>query len=240
MGIEVLLRHPLSPMFPISRQTVYSPHVVSGLNTKRDDVMNRVLSSGFAAIFCLTVVACGGGDSSDADDSAPAPAPAAAPEAAPAATASGGSLSMPDWMSVDEAAQTVTLDIVAGQTDANNHWNLNGLFNGAETIVVPEGYAVTIHFSNADPVNIHSLALIEAGGTMPAMFNDVPPAIEGAETSNPTSMTEATATGASETLTFTASPAGDYDLVCMIPAHAFTGMWIGFQISASGEVGVRM
>jgi uncharacterized cupredoxin-like copper-binding protein len=54
-------------------------------------------------------------------------------------------------------------------------------------------------------------------------------------------MMESTAPGGgAETITFTASTAGDYAIVCVIPAHALQGMWIGFEVSASGESGVRM
>jgi uncharacterized cupredoxin-like copper-binding protein len=52
-------------------------------------------------------------------------------------------------------------------------------------------------------------------------------------------MTDATAPGGgAETITFTASDAGEYSLVCLIPAHAATGMWMGFTVSAAGEAGV--
>ena len=138
-------------------------------------------------------------------------------------------------------AHTVTIDIVAGQTDANNHWNFNGHSKGDATIVVPEGYTVTVNFRNDDPANVHSLAVIEHSGSFPAMFNEVSPVFAGAATSNATSMTEATAAGGgTETITFTADAAGEYAMACLIPAHAVTGMWMGFDVSASGEAGVRM
>lgn len=200
--------------------------------------MKRLISSGFAAIFCVALVACGGGDSSDDADTAPAPTAEPAPAAADAPA--GGSLSMPDWVTVDEDARTVTIDLVAGSTDANNRWNYNGYSNGEATVVVPEGYAVTINFSNEDPANVHSVSVLDATDTMPMMFDDVSPVFDGGATSNPASMLEATGSGESESITFTASAAGDYALVCMIPAHAVTGMWIGFEVSASGESGVRM
>ena len=207
---------------------------------ERNDVMKRLISRGFAAIFCVGLVACGGGDASDAADAADAPAPAAAPAPTAADAPSGGSLSMPDWMTVDEGAQTVTIDLMAGSTDAYNRWNYNGYGNGEATIVVPEGYEVTITFSNEDPATVHSVSVLDATDTMPMMFDDVPPVFDGAASSNPTSMLEATGAGASESFTFTASAAGDYALVCMIPAHAVTSMWIGFEVSASGESGIRM
>lgn len=200
--------------------------------------MKRILSTGLAVAFSLALVACGGGEAGSNDTAAgKAPAPAPAPAAAPAG---GGMMSTPAWMTVDEAARTVTLDIVAGQTDANNHWNFNGHTMGDATIVVPAGYTVTINLSNQDPANFHSAAIMAAQASFPAMFDNPTPAFAGAMTPDATSMTDATGPGESDSITFTAGTAGDYALVCLIPAHATTGMWMGFEVSSSGESGVRM
>ena len=72
----------------------------------------------------------------------------------------------------------------------------------------------------------------------PAMFTEATPVFEGAMSSNPTDMMSATQAGASEELTFKADTAGDFALICYIPAHAVTGMWIGFSVSAEGKSGV--
>ena len=206
--------------------------------------MRRILATGLAAIFAFTLVACGGGDGgTETAESPPAAEETGGAEAAGEEMGGGemAVLSMPDWMQVDEAAQTVTMDVVAGQTDANNSWNYNGHSNGDITIVVPVGYTVTINFSNDDGVNPHSLGIDGSpGGDFPAMFDDPEIAFEGAITTGATSMTDATAPGGSESITFVASTAGDYSMVCYVPAHAFAGMWIGFTVSAEGEAGVRM
>ena len=52
-------------------------------------------------------------------------------------------------------------------------------------------------------------------------------------------MASATLSGASETLTFKAEKAGEYALICYIPAHAITGMWIGFTVSSEGKPGLQ-
>ena len=147
-------------------------------------------------------------------------------------------LEMPDWMTVDKAAKTVTLDIVAGKTDANNHWNFNGYARGEATIVVPEGFTVTLNFKNEDPVMVHSIGVGQRMDAFPAMFENPSPVFAGAMSSNPTDMVNATKTGASETLTFVVDKAGDYALICFIPAHATTGMWIGFSVSSDGKAGL--
>ncbi len=178
----------------------------------------------------LLVVACGGGE----------PAPEAASEpAAAAAPAAMAEMSMTDWFHVDEANQSVHMTITAGSVDdALGYWNFNGGTNGDMTITVPEGFAVMIDFKNADPMMAHSLGISATTSGFGAMLT--PEAVfEGAMSTNPTSMTDATMPGQEETISFTASAAGDYAMVCFIPGHAVTGMWIYFNVSADGSFGVQ-
>lgn len=200
--------------------------------------MNRILHTSTAALFGLALVACGGGETGQETEATETAAGMEEETAAGGAAATA--LSMPDWMTVDNDARTVTLDIVSGEDQANNRWNYNGYANGEVTVVVPQGYEVTIDFRNADPNNPHSVGIdSRTGGNWPATFDDPTPAFDGAITSGAASMTDATQPNASETITFTADQAGSYTMVCYVPAHAATGMWIGFEVSADGEAGLR-
>ena len=181
----------------------------------------------------LLMVACGGGEPAAEATSEPAAA-AAAPEAA----ASAGEMSMRDWFHVDEANQSVHMTITAGATDTKNYWNYNGGTNGDMTITVPVGFTVMIDFRNNDPNMAHSLGISATTSGFGAMLEpDV--VFEGALTSNPTSMVEATMPGLEESIMFVASAPGDYAMVCYIPGHAATGMWIYFNVSADGSYGVQ-
>jgi sulfocyanin len=176
-----------------------------------------------ALLFALSVAACGGGE--EAPEDAP-PAEAPAPTPAPAGTA--------DWIVVDSAANTVTLDIVAGRDGSNNNWNFNGFANGGFTVTVPEGAAVTINFTNNDANMGHSIGVAtKPTGPWAAML-DATPVFAGGISSNPTSMTESTMSGETETITFTADAAGEYALVCYVPGHATAGMWINFNVVPAG------
>lgn len=136
---------------------------------------------------------------------------------------------MPDWYQMD--GNNVTLDISAGLTDAGNYWNYNGFQNGELTITVPEGANVTIDFFNYDPQMPHSIGVHRAFHSPPA-FPAPTPVFDGAISANPTSMTQSTMPGGdSDTITFTASRAGEYTLVCHIPAHAISGHWVRFVVS---------
>lgn len=205
------------------------------MDRKKDgNDMKRMLRTGTALLVSLAFIACGGGG-----DQA-----AAGGEGGEAAESTGGEqqtaeVTVPDWMTVDEEAQTVTIDLVAGQTTANNSWNYNGYYGGDATIIVPEGFEVTIDFENADQVNPHSVGVDAQVGNYPSVFESIEPAFEGAVTEGAAELATATQPGESESITFTASEAGEYALVCYVPAHAVTGMWIGFEVSADGEAGVR-
>ncbi len=149
-------------------------------------------------------------------------------------------LTMPDWMAVDNDAKTVSIEVVAGKTNANNNWNFNGFVNGEASVVVPEGYTVTLTFKNNDPNMVHSVGVGERLDAYPAMMENPAPVFAGAMSSNPTDMVNATKSGASETLHFTADKAGDYAFICYIPAHATTDMWMGFSVSAEGKAGLSI
>jgi len=181
------------------------------------------------AVFLL---GCGSGEEDDQ--------PASAPDAATEADAQAPAAIPADWIAVDDAARTVTITLVAGETDANNRWNFNGYASGETTVVVPVGYTVTINFENRDPVHRHSVGVLARMAGYPPVFDEATPVFEGAITASSTSMTEATAPGGgTESITFVASEAGEYALVCAVPANAATGMWIGFEVSESGESGLR-
>jgi sulfocyanin len=182
-----------------------------------------------AALF-VGIAACGNGEPAEQPvTETPADQPAAAP----------GALTTPDWFQVDEGAGTVTIALTAGSTSDNNYWNFNGFHGGRGAIVVPEGFTVTLNFVNEDPNMAHSVGVGERLATWPTSFSQVTPVFDGAVTSNPTSMTESTLPGQSESISFTASTAGEYALICYVVGHAATGMWMPFNVSAEGEFGVR-
>lgn len=188
--------------------------------------------------------ACGGGNNANkmADTTAAPAESAAAPAAAGStstAAAPSGPMTMPAWMKIDKAKKTASLDIHAGQTPDNNHWNFNGYDKGNATITVPEGYKVTINFTNDDPSLAHSIGVDSAYTTFPPTFTNPQPIFSGAISSDPTDPGKATQPHKSQTVTFTASKAGSYTLNCFIPGHAMAGMWIHFDVSSDGKAGVQ-
>lgn len=193
----------------------------------------------YMPVLTAALVACGGGEPAETPEggSQPATTPSASPASGLPAPPSGA-LSMPEWYTVDEAARTVHVTVVAGETNANNYWNYNGVTHGDLAITVPEGYTVTIEQINRDPNMAHSVAILDlpANFAMPPQPN---PVFEGAISENPTSMIDATMPGETDSITFVAGEAGSYGLVCLIPGHAAVGMWLYFIVSDEGAMGVQ-
>ena len=158
----------------------------------------------------------------------------------PTLLAAGQGPEIPSWMSVDHDAKTVSISLVAGQTTANNNWNMNGLVGGEATIVVPVGYNVSIDFSNNDPtMMVHSVGIGQRSQVTEALFTDPAPVFPGAITPAAADPANATASGSSATIDFAATTAGDYALICYVPGHTLTGMWLGFRVSDDGSVGLE-
>jgi len=198
----------------------------------------RISASLTTLLLTFGLLACGGAaDEGATEDTTPVDTTAMAEEPAGDMGGPAGSLSTPAWMTVDETSQTVSMDIVAGETEANNRWNFNGLYAGEGAIVVPQGYSVTINFTNADPNQPHSLGIDEAMDSYPAIFESPEPVFAGAI--SPDAGTTGTAPNGTATVTFTAETAGEYAMICYIAGHAVAGMVIPFEVSADGSAGVR-
>ncbi len=165
---------------------------------------------------------------------APGGGASTAPAAAPA-----GPMKVPEWMKVDRSKKSVTMNIEAGKTEANNHWNFNGFANGNATIAVPVNYAVQIEFKNDDKAVAHSIGVDKRTGEFPPTMANPQPVFPKAISSKPTDPAAGVAPGKSETVSFKATAPGHYSLVCYMPGHAAAGMWVRFDVSPDTTAGVR-
>jgi sulfocyanin len=192
----------------------------------------------FSILSALAVfAACGGGEPAESGAASSASAEPAE-VAAPTAKLPGGEMTTPEWFAVDADAQVAHIVLTAGATNDNNYWNYNGGTKGSMAITVPVGYTVTIDLVNNDPAMAHSVGVSAETSSFGAML-DPTPVFTGAVTENPTSMVDGTMPGETDTVTFTADAAGTYTLVCYIPGHGTTGMWVYFVVSADGSAGVQ-
>ncbi len=135
----------------------------------------------------------------------------------------------PSWMKADAGKKRVSFDIVAGFNANNGALNYNGYFTGDMTVVVPTGWTVDIRFANNDAMLPHSLLVTKP--YKPDNFPDIAGvdqvAIPKAYTDNPDQGIPSPKT---DTVTFTAKPAGDYYFFCGAAEHGKGGMWTKLKI----------
>src|SRR5437870_5006081 len=136
----------------------------------------------------------------------------------------------PAWLSFDAAARTARFQLIAGLTGLNGALNFNGFSDGGLTFVVPVGWQTEIDFRNHDGMLPHSAELIAPETPLPVQPVDA--AIPRAFTLR---LAEGLISEATDTMRFTAQPAGDYLIFCGVAGHGAAGMWIRFQVSASAK-----
>jgi len=111
----------------------------------------------------------------------------------------------PTWLSFDAPAKTVRFQLIAGLTGLNGALNFNGFSDGGLTLVVPAGWRTEIDFRNHDGMLPHSAEIIAPQTPLPTQ--PVAPAIPRAFTLR---LNEGLVSEATDTLRFTAQPAGEY------------------------------
>lgn len=173
----------------------------------------------------LILAGCSGPAPEAAHASAPAPMDSAtpgdtatsAPAAAPAAAPSDS------FLSYDAASNTVTFQLIAGPFD------FNGYTSGGATLAVPPGSNNVIVFEQKDGTP-HSAEVASGTGPVPNSGGD--PAIPRAYTN---SLTQGLPQGAVDTMRFTAPDSGSYRLICGVPGHALSGMWIWYKVDPAAK-----
>lgn len=132
-------------------------------------------------------------------------------------------------LSYDPATKTVTFALEAGAPGAAGPFSFNGYNNGAATLVVPADCIVVINFVNLDGTP-HSAELIPDKDPMPSVGGD--PAIPGGYTKD---LTQGLPQGQKDVIRFTAPPSGGFRIICGVPGHALSGMWIRFKVDPASK-----
>lgn len=131
------------------------------------------------------------------------------------------------WYSPSTRTLHVELDASVGGN--NGGMNFNGSSNGAATITVPSGWKVRMHFDNLDAIP-HSAIIITDQNPLPAIPQT--PAFAGAYTRD---LTNGLTTDQQDDLNFSASTTGKYILLCGVPGHGPSGMWIKFVVAGDAK-----
>ncbi|MEO8089615.1 MAG: sulfocyanin-like copper-binding protein [Gemmatimonadales bacterium] len=135
----------------------------------------------------------------------------ATPAAAPATTSDKS-------LSYDPATNTVTFELIAGP------FTFNGYRDGQGTLVLPSKAKVVINFVNKDGTP-HSAIVVSAEGPVPDAATE--PALPRAYTNK---VLEGLPQEATDVMRFPVPESGSYRLVCGVPGHALSGMWIWMKV----------
>jgi plastocyanin len=127
------------------------------------------------------------------------------------------------WVAWDPATKTVTFRLVAGPFD----WN--GYTNGGATLTVPSGSTNVFNFEQNDGTP-HSAEVGSGTGAVPNSGGD--PAIPRAYTNK---VVEGLPQGAKDVIRFTAPDTGTFRIICGVPGHALSGMWIWLKVDPAAK-----
>ena len=181
-----------------------------------------------------TAAACSGRPPESSGRAAPATETASAaarvaqptdspPVAAPAAASTAPGVADSAYVKWDPATKTVTFSLVAGPFEFNH------FTNGGGTLTVPAGSTNVWNFLQNDGTP-HSAEVASGTGPVPNSGGD--PAIPRAYTNK---VVEGMAQEATDVIRFTAPDTGSYRIICGVPGHALSGMWIWLKIDPAAK-----
>jgi plastocyanin len=158
------------------------------------------------------------GAHADAATSQPEPQAGMSSSAADAGTAADSG-----YVQYDPKTRTVTFQLTAGP------FQFNGFGNGGATLTVPPGTTNVWNYEQADGTP-HSAEVASGSGPVPNSGGD--PAIPRAYTNK---VVEGLPQGANDVIRFTAPDSGSYRIICGVPGHALSGMWIWLKIDPAAK-----
>lgn len=128
-----------------------------------------------------------------------------------------------EWLSYDASTNTVTFELIAGP------FSFNGYRSGEATLLVPSKANIVMNFVNKDGTP-HSAVVISGEGPIPSSPTD--PAIPRAYTNK---VSEGLPQEATDAMRFPVSGSGTYRIVCGVPGHGLSGMWIWLKVDPTAK-----
>ncbi len=138
--------------------------------------------------------------------------------------------SLPSWVSVDEAARSVSLELTVTRPPGAPSAQINGISNGSLQLVVPRGWTVRWRWQNNDSTSAHSLVVmlerekLPQEGARPAFTNAVS-----------RSLVAGLPAGGTDVSSFEADEAGWYWVLCGVPNHAIAGEYFGLRVDPEAK-----
>ena len=130
------------------------------------------------------------------------------------------------FLSVDPITpKTARLVVVSAYNPVNYGMNFNGFAKGGARYTIPQGWTVSVSFTNNSPVP-HSAIVVDKPIVKKLQMGE--PAFKGASTPYPVRGTTGKGGVAFQ---FVADEAGEFAIACGFPSHSANGHWIAFDIS---------
>jgi hypothetical protein len=130
------------------------------------------------------------------------------------------------FLSMDpKTPKTARLVVISAYNAANYGMNFNGFAKGGARYTIPQGWTVSVMFTNNSPVP-HSAIVVEKPVVKKLQMGE--PAFKGASTPYPVRGTTGK-TGVP--FQFVADEAGEFAIACGFPSHSANGHWIAFDVS---------
>jgi hypothetical protein len=147
------------------------------------------------------------------------------PDSSAGTSSPGGTAAVPDsgFVQYDAATKTVTFRLEAGP------FSFNGFTNGGATLTVPPASNNVWNFEQNDGTP-HSAEVASGSGPLPNAGGD--PAIPRAYTNK---VVEGLPQGATDIIRFTAPDTGTYRIICGVPGHALSGMWLWLKVDPAAK-----
>lgn len=143
-----------------------------------------------------------------------------APEGSPANAAGQG-----QGLKYDAPTNTVTFELIGGPSG----FKFNGYANGEATLTVPSKANMVINFVNKDGTP-HSAEVISGEGPLPNTAAE--PAIPRAFTKD---LVAGLPQEGKDVMRFTVPDRGTYRIICGVPGHALSGMWIWLKVDPAAK-----
>ena len=130
------------------------------------------------------------------------------------------------FLSVDPITpKTARLVVVSAYNPVNYGMNFNGFAKGGARYTIPQGWTVSVSFTNNSPVP-HSAIVVDKPIVKKLQMGE--PAFKGASTPYPVRGTTGKGGVAFQ---FVADEAGEFAIACGFPSHSANGHWIAFDVS---------
>jgi Sulfocyanin (SoxE) domain len=129
------------------------------------------------------------------------------------------------WLKYDAASNTVTFELIGGP----HGFQFNGYASGGATLALPPKANVIINFVNKDGTP-HSAEVISGEGAVPNAAVDA--AIPRAYTNQ---LLQGLPQEGTDVMRFPVPESGSYRIICGVPGHALSGMWIWMKVDPAAK-----